>query len=220
MDMVIVLATLSGMHILMAMLPGPNTVVVSYFAAAQSRRAGLVAMAGVVTASLLWVGLSLMGIGVLLQEAGTLYRVLRILGAAYLIYVAIRLLLAARKPRAVATDVTTPPKLGWIGRHPFRAGLLTTLSNPKSAVFWTSLFAVAIPAHAPAWFYGAVVTITGVQSALWYGLIALALSTGLARRAYTTLSRWLDGLAGIVMLALGLKLADELRREAMLRATG
>ena len=219
MDLLAILATLSGMHMLMAMLPGPNTVVVSHFAAAQSRQAGLVTAGGVVTASLLWVGLSLMGIGLVMQEAGTLYRILRLLGVAYLVYVAIRLLLAARLPRPGLAEVAAP-KLGWIGRNPFRAGLLTTLSNPKSAVFWTSLFAVAIPAQAPGWFCGAVVAIIAVQSALWYGLIALVLSTGPARRSYAILSRWLDGLAGIVMLALGLKLADELRREIMLRTAG
>jgi len=201
------LLALSGMHILMAMVPGPNTVVVSHFSASISRRAGLTAMAGIVLASLLWVALSLAGIGVLLLEAGWLYRTLRLVGAAYLVYVGIRLLLSARHARPPGSATSR------LGRAPFAAGLLTTLSNPKSAVFWTSVFAVAVPPQAPAWFYAAVLGIIAIQSALWYSAVALLLSTGLARRHYTRCARWLDGIAGAVMVALGLHLGDTVRHE-------
>ncbi|WP_430398562.1 LysE family transporter [Ferrovibrio sp.] len=213
MDLLPHLVALAGMHLLMAMVPGPNTVVVSHFSAARSRRDGLAAMAGVVLASLLWVGLSLAGIGLLL-EAGALYRLLRLLGAAYLLYVAFRLLRSALRRQDAAT---APPALGWLGQRPFAAGLVTTLSNPKSAVFWTSVFAIALPAAPPTWFYAAVIAVIAVQSALWYGLVALLLSTGIARQGYARIARWLDGLAGLAMLGLGLKLGDEVRREFALR---
>ncbi len=211
MDLSTSLLALSAMHILMAMVPGPNTVVVSHFSASVSRRAGLAAMAGIVLASLLWVALSLAGIGVLLLEAGWLYRALRLIGAAYLVYIGVRLLLSAR--RAAPQGSANP--LGRLSRAPFTAGLLTTLSNPKSAVFWTSVFAVAVPPQAPAWFYAAVLGIITVQSALWYSAVALMLSTGLARRHYARCARWLDGIAGAVMVALGLRLGDTVRRELM-----
>ena len=95
---------------------------------------------------------------------------------------------------------------------------MTTLSNPKSAVFWTSAFLVAVPPHAPSWVYAAILGIVTVQSLLWYGAIALFFSTGFARRMYLRLTRYLDLLAGGVMIALGLKLADEVRREIAVRA--
>ncbi len=217
MDLLPSLLALAGMHLLMAMIPGPNTVVVSHFSAAQSRRHGLAATVGVVLASLLWVGLSLAGIGLLLQEAGTFYRLLRLLGALYLLYIGLRLLRGAWRRPATSTAPAPAQALGWLDNRPFTAGLLTTLSNPKSAVFWTSVFAVALPAQPPGWFYGAVLGVIAMQSALWYGLVALLLSTGLARRSYATIARWLDGLAGAVLLGLSLKLADELRRELALR---
>lgn len=209
------LLTLAGMHLLMAILPGPNTVVVSWLSATASRGDGLRAMAGVVAASLLWVVLSLLGFGTLMLEAGWLYSALRLLGAGYLIYVGIRMLRSGLRP--------APPEGGggrpvFAGRRPFMAGLLTTLSNPKSAVFWTSAFLVAVPPHAPVWVYAAIVAIIGVQSTLWYGAVALAFSTGVARQVYLRLARWLDVVTGSVMVALGLRLADEVRRELAARA--
>lgn len=93
------------------------------------------------------------------------------------------------------------------------AGLLTTLSNPKSAVFWTSVFVLVVPAHAPLWFYGAVVLLIVIQSALWYAIVALALSTAFARRHYMRFAAWLDRIAGIIMIGLGLTLANDIRGE-------
>lgn len=206
MDLLLVLAQLSVMHILMAMIPGPNTVVVTYFSARTSRQAGLMAVAGIVLGSAIWVMLSMMGVGVLLLEAGFVYRGLRLAGAAYLVYVGVRMLMAG-----IRTAPDTRPAQA--SRSPLLAGLLTTLSNPKSAVFWTSVFVLLVPAHAPYWFYGAVVLLIVVQSALWYAIVALTLSTAFARRHYMRLANWLDRVAGVIMIGLGLKLANELRGE-------
>lgn len=206
MDLVFVLLQLSAMHILMAMIPGPNTVVVTYFSARTSRQAGLKAVAGIVLGSAIWVILSIMGVGVLLLEAGTVYRVLRLCGAAYLVYVGVRMLMAGLGSAADARPAQA-------ARSPLLAGLLTTLSNPKSAVFWTSVFVLLVPAHAPLWFYGAVVLLIVAQSALWYAIVALALSTAFARRHYIRVAGWLDRVAGVIMIGLGLKLANELRGE-------
>ncbi len=206
MELYLGLLQLSLMHILMAMVPGPNTMVVSYHAASASRRAGLEAVLGIALGSTIWVTLSLAGVGIVLLDAGLLYRALRLLGAAYLFYVGLRLLRAGRtdKPALQAAPG---------GRSPVLAGLLTTLSNPKSAVFWTSAFVVLVPAHAPFWFYGAVVLIIAVQSSLWYGIVALMLSTPFARQHYARFAGWLDRVAGMVMIGFGLKLANDLRKE-------
>ena len=203
------------MHILMAMLPGPNTVVVSWQSATRSRREGLQTVAGVVFASLIWVALALWGVGALLLDAGWLYRALRLLGAAYLVYVGVRMIRAGLR-KGAGEMAATPPRI--VGKIPFVMGLTTTLSNPKSAVFWTSAFLLAVPPHAPGWVYAAILAIIAVQSAAWYGFLALFFSTGFARAQYLRLARKLDLFAGAVMVALGLKLADEIRRELMVRA--
>lgn len=201
--------TIAGMHMLMAMLPGPNTLVVSWLSATRSRRDGLRAAGGVAVASLLWAVLALGGVGALLLEAGWLYRMLRLAGAAYLVFVGVRMIAAAWQRLSDGP----PSPLRTEGRGPFAMGVATTLSNPKSAVFWTSAFLVAVPPHAPAWVSVAVLVVIGVQSALWYGTVACFFSTGPARALYTRLSRRLDAVAGCIMVLLGLRLGDEVRRE-------
>jgi len=206
------LAGLALMHILAAATPGPSIAMVSYLSAARSRRDGLLAAAGIVAGSLTWVVLCLAGVGVLLIEAGALYRGLRLLGAAYLVWLGFRALRGAMRRPGGAPAAPTD-RLPLAVRRPFLIGLLTTFSNPKSAVFWTSLFIVAVPPAAPIWFYAAIVAVILVQSSLWYGFVALALSTDTVRRGYARAARWLDGATGTVMMALGLKLAWEVKRE-------
>ena len=92
------------------------------------------------------------------------------------------------------------------------------IASLLSAVFWTSAFLVAVPPHAPAWVYAAIVATIAMQSALWYGAVVLLFSTSLARQHYQCLAHRLDLLAGAMMVALGLKLADEVRRELSDRA--
>lgn len=196
------LGVLALLHIAAAATPGPNMIVIGQRAAGVSRASGLSAMAGVTVATLLWVALSLAGIGLLLQQAGALYGWLRLIGAGYLIFAGSRYLLSAARPADRAR-----PDPGF-GRAPaFRAGLLTTLSNPKSGVFWTSVFAVAVPSGAPAAFYAAAVAVVIVQTVAWYGLVAVLFATPPARRAYARAARWLEAAAGSAMLAFGLRLA-------------
>jgi threonine/homoserine/homoserine lactone efflux protein len=191
-------------------VPGPNTVVVSYCSAGISRRAGFAAAGGIALASLIWVSLSLAGVGLLLLQAGELYRLVRLTGAAYLIYVGARMML--RPARRGGVTVPAPAY-----RSPFLAGFLTTLSNPKSAVFWTSVFALVVPTGPPLWFLGAVMALIACQSFAWYGLVAAALSMPISRRHYARLSGVLSRIAGACLVFFGLKIADDLRREIAAR---
>lgn len=206
------LLNIAVIHLLMAMVPGPNTVVVGYCSAAISREAGFKASVGIVLASLVWVSFSLFGVGLLLMQAGQLFTAMRIAGAFYLIYVGVRML----RPQGPKNDGSPPH--GISSRSPFLAGFLTTLSNPKSAVFWTSVFTLVLPASAPGWFYASILVVVAAQASLWYGAVALTLSTRVSRRYYERLAQTLTRLAGGCMLFFGLKLANELRLELARRA--
>lgn len=196
------LGTLALLHLLAAMTPGPNVIVIGHRAASLSRASGLSAVAGVTLATLLWVVLSLAGVGVVLRQAGEVYGWLRLIGAGYLVYAGVRCLLSAARPEVWARPPGSP------GRgSSFRAGLLTTLSNPKSGIFWTSSFAVAVPSAAPPAFYAAAVAIVAVQTVAWYGLVAVLFAGAPSRRAYARSARWLEAAAGSAMLGFGLRLA-------------
>ncbi|GLU34004.1 LysE family transporter [Trinickia caryophylli] len=92
-------------------------------------------------------------------------------------------------------------------RVAYRSGLVTCMTNPKSCVFWTSVFAALFPAHPPLWFYGAVLAVIGSLSAGWYSSVALMFAAERTQRGYRRLRRPIDGLCGVALAGLGVKLA-------------
>ena len=141
-------AAIVGLWLFTVVSPGPNFLATSQAALNHSRRAGLALAAGIAVGTTVWSTASLLGLGVLLHTTAWLYHAVRVLGAAYLVYLGLRAILTAhRMPLDPAsTGRPMPP------RKAFRRGVLVDLSNPKAAAFFTSLFAVAVPPGAPGWF--------------------------------------------------------------------
>ena len=89
----------------------------------------------------------------------------------------------------------------------FRRGLLTDLSNPKAAAFFTSLFAVAVPPAAPLWFDVLIVTTVVAIAGLWYALAAYAMACRPIAAAYQKARKAIAYSTGTLVTAFGAKLA-------------
>lgn len=198
-------ATVLGIWIVTVVTPGPNFLATVHATVARSRRAGLLVAAGITLGTAIWGTASLFGLGLLFQAAGGLYQGVKIVGAAYLVYVGVRMILSARRASGAAGAVG--PAVS--GLRAFRHGLVTDLSNPKAAAFFTSLFAVAVPPSAPLWFDALLVaSVTGIAGG-WYSLCACAMASDPVVAVYRRAARAVSALAGLVFVGLGLRLATE-----------
>ncbi|MDJ0946071.1 MAG: LysE family transporter [Kiloniellales bacterium] len=204
MEYLIPLAGLALAHFIAAASPGPAFIVALQESVARDRRAGVAAAVGIALGSFLWALLVVLGVGLLLQQAGWLYGTLRLLGGLYLIYLGICLWRGAVQPLALpATAIGLPAS----GLRSLRLGLLTQLVNPKAAVFFGSIFLTFLPPDLPLWVTGVVLANIFAVEFFWYLAVALLFSTGRVRRAYAGAKLWIDRLAGGCLAALGLKLA-------------
>ena len=138
--------------------PGPNFFMVTQLSLAGRRGLGVASAAGVGVGSTLWAALAMLGFAAVLQHIGWLYNGVRVAGALYLVWFGLKLLRSGvrRELAAAAQAAVAPPpaadRRAWV--RTWRSGLVTCLTNPKSCVFWTSVFAAVFPAHPPLWFYG------------------------------------------------------------------
>ncbi len=187
-----------------AMSPGPAFVVVSQQAVARSRAAGLVTALGVSLGSILWVALVLLGISLVFQQAAWLYTGLRVLGGLYLIYLGIRLWQGAREPMTVPGDVPAALVSPW---RAFRRAVTIQMLNPKAAVFFGSVFLTMLSPGAPAWVIAAALVMVFAIEFGWYAVLALALSSPPARRAYSGAKTCIERIAGAWLALFGAKLA-------------
>ena len=193
---------------LLTITPGLDTALVLRTAATEGPRRALAAAVGIGTGCLVWGVVAACGAGALLTASATAYTALKWAGAAYLVWVGVKLI---ARPRDSFEPGTLSPTGGGAAAS-LRRGLLTNLLNPKVGVFYISFLPQFVPAGAdPAIFGVLLAAIHVVMGLLWAGLLIAATGplVGLLREA--SVIRWLDRITGGVFLAFGLRLALERR---------
>lgn len=122
--------------ILLVITPGPDMVLVGRNALLGGRRAALLTALGIEVGLLVWTGASVLGLAAVLSASAFAFTVVKLAGAAYLVYLGLRTLygLWRSAPEALPAE---SPRVRSPGGTPFRQGLLCNLLNPKIAVFFT-----------------------------------------------------------------------------------
>jgi threonine/homoserine/homoserine lactone efflux protein len=186
-------------------VPGPDTFVVLRTALADGRRAGTWAAAGSAVGNLLWGTASVLGVAAVLAASGSAFAVLKLAGAAYLVVLGVRALLAAARGESLAAD---EPRQGALGsRAAFRRGLVSDLLNVKVGLFWTALVPQFVTADSSALLPPAMVLAMASMAFGWltaYAWLAARMSPALQRRGS---SMAVNGTVGAVLVALGARLA-------------
>lgn len=193
------LLTVAALHIVVLVIPGPDVLLVSQTAVARSRRAALLAGAGVVGGIACWAALALLGINVLFQNFAWIHGVIRVGGGLYLLFMAYTLWRGSFAAHAGAAPVQAP--VGDL--KAFRSGFLTNIANPKAAIFFGSVFSSVLPAQSSSGLKLSAFAVIVSLSLLWFALVALGMSTARLQAAYLRLRRTIDRVAGSLMAGFG-----------------
>jgi threonine efflux protein len=198
------LLVLAGVWALVVMSPGPDFVV-TMSRAAGSRRVGLAAAAGITVGTAIWASASAAGAGIVLARYEWAADAVRYLGAAYLGWLGLRMILHSGRPVPKADPDAAPHGAG----AAWRAGLLADLGNPKAAVFWTGLFAAVLPPAAPVTVRAAAIAVAVAVAAAWYSAVACTFSFAVITSRYRRAKKWIDRVTGGVLGGLAVGLAAE-----------
>lgn len=191
----------------MVAAPGPSFMVLVNETLRFGRGAGLVTILGSSTGLLMWAAASALGLAALTQTSPLVFTAFKLVGAAYLCYLAVTTVRNRWKfgePPEQAPEEHGGADL-W---RSYRSGLVTSAANPKMATVYLALIPQFLPVGggSPA----DVVTLTAVQimiSAGWYAVVVTLV--GLARRllAMPAMRVGLAWVSGAVLLLLGLRTA-------------
>lgn len=198
-----VLLAIAGALAIGAMSPGPSFVLVSRVAVTASRPNGLAAALGMGVGGATFGVLALAGLSALLQQVEWLHLALKILGGGYLVYLGIRIWRNATIPLVVDNASTGQSRST---TRSFWIGLATQLSNPKTAIYYASIFAALLPAKPAEWLLFALPPTIFLIEAGWYAIVALVFSLSGPRSAYLRFKAWVDRAAGAVLGVLGARL--------------
>ena len=183
-------------------LPGPGTFTLLTSTGKGGLRAGVAATAGLILGDQVLLWLAVAGVAALLAAHPTWFKALQYLGAAYLGWIGLRLLLA-RGERA-ASPVRIQP------RHYLRQALLITLLNPKAIVFYMAfcpLFIDPLTHRGTPTFVAMALTIAVISALYFLTLCVLAQAVSQQVRAHRRVARALQRAAGLFLVGFGLQLA-------------
>ena len=194
--------------LLLNITPGPDSLFIMARSASQGWRAGIVACWGIGSGVFVHVFAAALGLSALLATSATAFTVVKIIGAAYLVWIGLGML--RQRATADATPVADAAPRVIAYRDIFRQGFLTNVLNPKVALFFLAFVPQFIAPDAPSKPLAFIVlgTIFDINGMLWCH--ALALFTAFASRRLkvgAAVGRWLNRTMGAVFVALGAKLA-------------
>ena len=198
-----------AVSVVIVITPGPDTLLVTRNALVHGRGAALGTVAGISLGLVAWIAAACLGIAALLRESAVAFDVLKIAGAVYLVWLGIGALRAAHARSSVAFEQAAGAARA-SPRNGLRQGLLCNLGNPKIAIFFTSLLPQFVSGHrpgvAPFLVLGGVFALLGLAWLTGYALLAARLATLLRR---PTVRAALDAISGVVLVAVGVRLALE-----------
>ncbi len=191
--------------LLLNIMPGPDSLLIVARSATQGWRAGVAAAMGIGTGTMVHVLAAAIGLSAILTTSATAFMVVKYIGAAYIIWMAIGLLRSKRKE--AATQVAVPP-LPY--RTIFAQGFLTNVLNPKVAIFFLAFVPQFIDAAAPNKALAFIILgcIFNINGMLWCCSLALFTALVSARlKINPSVSLWLNRVTGGLFIWLGIKLA-------------
>ncbi len=201
------LLTIWFLHVAAMMSPGANVLLISQLAASDHARSATFAAFGVTFGALLWSTCAVLGINAVFQAFPGVRLALQITGGLYLLYIASRLW---RSNGAALTDNARSVS----SSAAFRLGLLTNVTNPKSALFFGSVFAASLPAAPSPLLQATAIAMIVVNALWWHTLVAYLFSRKQVRSAYSRARGTANRIASVAVGALGFGLLAATLREA------
>jgi threonine/homoserine/homoserine lactone efflux protein len=200
-----VIAFVGGVWTLTVLSPGPNLLATLHATARGGVQAGVATAAGIGLGTTIWSAASLLGLAALFEAFAWAYTAVKFIGAAYLIFIGLRLLFQRRSAQPAAR---VSGRVGSL-RRAFAFGMATDLANPKAAAFFASLFAVSVPAGASFALQAALCVLVVTIAVAWYALAAAIFARPRVASTYEKARGVIERVTGALFVAAGLRLATE-----------
>ena len=201
------LLTIWLLHAAALLSPGANVLLVSQLAASDRGQSAVFAALGVTLGALLWASFAVLGVHAVFGAFPGLRLGLQILGGVYLLTVATRLW-RSRGPELGEPAPTVSKSTA------FRLGFLTNITNPKSALFFGSVFAASFPSAPNLALQVSAVAMIVVNALCWHTLLAYLFSRPRVRAGYARSRSTANRVASALLGALGVGLLVSAFREA------
>ncbi|WP_175766254.1 LysE family translocator [Burkholderia ambifaria] len=198
---------------LLNITPGPDTAYIVGRSVAQGRGAGLMSAFGISAGCCVHALACAFGLTALLAASAIAFTVIKLVGAAYLIYLGVRMIIARQAAEASGAEAAQGTAAKPL-RQLFMQGFWTNVLNPKVVLFFVSFFPQFVSADSPhkAWAFLSLGAVFVAMSTVWTSLVAWVAGSVTQRfSGKPGVKKWLDRTVGSAFVGLGLRLATSQR---------
>ncbi|MCX8662190.1 LysE family transporter [Gilliamella sp. B2911] len=183
--------------------PGPDFFLVLKNSLSYNRKIALMTCLGVISAIAIHMSYCVAGIAVLITATPWIYNALRYAGAAYLLWIGVKALLAKSSGTAYVSKQAL--ELNVTAKAAFMQGLLCNLLNPKATLFFLAIFTQLLNASSTMVDKLVVAFIIWLEAAIWWPMVVFVFQTQIVQRRYFKLQVIIDKLLGVILIVLGVK---------------
>jgi len=195
------LLTICALHFVAQLSPGPDVLLIAKSSASTSRANTLKIILGISVGIVVWVVLTLLGFTVLMQQFPWIQQVLMLLGGVFLARMGWAMLNGGLKTLKQEANLGDGQQLAAAdSKNHFLLGLLTNLSNPKTLIYFSSVFSLALSSSASAHLKTQLAVIIPIQTFLVFALFMLIMSMPKIKAAYQRSGSYIDIISGGLFL--------------------
>lgn len=198
------IGTVTVLNLMAAISPGPDFIMTVRNSLLYSRRSGIFTGLGI------GIGLSIhlfycaAGIGFLISKSVTLFSIIKILGAGYLIYIGVSSILSKSMANLITEERTNADLTRSAA---FKMGFLTNVLNPKATLFFLSLFTFVIRPETPLCVILIISLIIIATAITWFTVVSIFCAHKSVQQRFFKYSTVINRLLGGLLIAIGIKIA-------------
>lgn len=185
--------------VLAALSPGPDFVIVMKNSLGIGRKYGIATAIGVAGALIVHVTYTILGFTVILEKYPSVFTIIKIAGAAYLLWLGYKGIRSKAQPES-SNEIHIKQKLQPSIGQGFREGFLCNLLNPKSPLFFLSVFSQFLGHDTPHWMRWVYGGETILAIGFWFVSLAILISNNYFRKLYQQYMHWFNRGLGIILI--------------------
>ena len=192
------LLTICSLHFFAQLSPGPDVLLVAKSSASTTRQNTLKIVLGISVGIVVWVLLTLMGFTVLIEQWPWIQQILMLIGGLFLAKMGYAMLkggvLTLKQETTLQGLIEQSPK------NYFMLGLLTNLSNPKTLIYFSSVFSLALSSSASTHLKTQLAIIIPIQTFLVFTVFMFIMSMPKVKNIYQKSGSYIDIISGALFV--------------------
>lgn len=187
--------------------PGPDFFIVTKNSIAYGKKIGIATALGVATALVIHATYSIIGLTVIMKNYHLLFITIQLLGAAYLAYLGIITLFSTFRKKKSQINLDQTKKVAKSFSSGFMNGFLCNILNPKTYVFFLSVFSQFMSTSTPMWIEWVYAFEVIFVIGLWFCTLSVVISSGFFKSAYQRAEKWIERVFGGILVFFAVKIA-------------